>query len=209
MPGGPYVNGTAANEHAPDIEWRIRVVKEQNCCQRHSLFFNQIPKMMTIRCVLNVCKLLNLFPSKGGIPDVYSSRTILTDQQLDYDKHFCIQLGEYCQVHEEEKPCNREYARTHGAICLGPCGNLQGGFYFMRLASGKNITRYIWDDIPMTDTVIRRVNQLVRGQPKRFLFTDQKGRPIGNVELTGVDGEESQEKLDEDDDLELPNTVDE
>ena len=56
--------------------------------------------------------------------------------------------------------------------------------------------------------MIRRINQLGRGQPKHFIFTDQKGRPIGNVELTGVDGEESKEKIDEDDDLELPDKVD-
>ena len=58
----------------------------------------------------------------------------------------------------------------------------------MSLASGENITWYSWDAIPMTDTVIRRVNQLGRGQRKRFIFTDQKGQPIGNVKLTGVDG---------------------
>ena len=60
----------------------------------------------------------------------------------------------------------------------------------------------------MTDTVIHRFNQFVRFQPKCFIFTDQKGRPIGNVNLTRVDGEESQEDLDEDDDLELPDSVD-
>ena len=48
----------------------------------------------------------------------------------------------------------------------------------MSLASGKNITLYSWDAIPMTDTVICGVNQLGMGQPKRFIFTDQKGRPI-------------------------------
>ena len=116
---------------------------------------------------------------------------------------------EYCQVHEEDKPRNIEAARTQGAIFLGPCGNLQGGFYFMSLASGEKITWYSWDAIAMTDTVFRRINQLGRVQSKRFIFTDRKGRPIGNVELTGVDGEEDQEELDEDDDLELPDTVDE
>ena len=79
----------------------------------------------------------------------------------------------------------------------------------MILASGKNITQYSWDAIPMTDTVIHRFNQFVRVQPKCFIFTDQKGRPIGNVELTGVDGEEAQEELYEDDDLNLPDAVDE
>ena len=105
----------------------------------------------------------------------------------------CLQFGEYCQVREEDKPRNSESARTQGAIFLGPCGNLQGGFYFMSLASSKKITQYSWDDIPMTDTVILRVNQLGRDQPKRFIFTDQKGRPIGNVELAVVDSKEAQE----------------
>ena len=58
----------------------------------------------------------------------------------------------------------------------------------MNLASGKNITWYSWDAIPMTDIVIRRVNQLGRGQTKRCILTDQKGRPIGNVKITRVDG---------------------
>ena len=104
MHWGPYVNVTAANEHAPNIERIIRVVKEKTRCQQHSLSFNQIPKVMTIRCVLNVCKLLNFFPSKGGISDVYSSRTILTGQHLDYDNHFCLQFVKYYQVHEEDNP---------------------------------------------------------------------------------------------------------
>ena len=62
----------------------------------------------------------------------------------------------------------------------------------MSLASGENIVQYSWNAIPMTDTVICRVNQIGRGQPKRFIFTDLKGRPVGNVDLAGVDGEEAQ-----------------
>ena len=79
----------------------------------------------------------------------------------------------------------------------------------MSLVSGENITWYSWDAIPMTDTMIRRIKQLGRVQSKRFIFTDRNGRPIGSVELTRVDGEEAQEELDEDDDLELPDAVNE
>ena len=79
----------------------------------------------------------------------------------------------------------------------------------MSLASGEMITRYRWDTIPMTNTIIRCVNQLGRGQPKRFIFTDRKGRSIVNVKLTGADWKEDQEELDEDDDLELPDAGDE
>ena len=43
---------------------------------------------------------------------------------------------------------------------MGPSGNIQGGFKFMRLRSMKNITRRSWDMIPMTDTVIDWVKLL-------------------------------------------------
>ena len=39
----------------------------------------------------------------------------------------------------------------------------------------------------MPDTVITRVNILGKGQPSQLTFKDRKGRPIGDVELTGVD----------------------
>jgi hypothetical protein len=60
MPGGTMVNLTSANEHVPDIERRIRVVKERCRATRHSLPFELIPKLMTIHIVLNVVKLFNV-----------------------------------------------------------------------------------------------------------------------------------------------------
>jgi hypothetical protein len=58
MPGGPMVNLASANEHVPEIERRIRVVKERCWATRHSLPYERIPKLMTIHIVLNVVKLL-------------------------------------------------------------------------------------------------------------------------------------------------------
>jgi len=48
MPGGPLVNLASANEHVPEIERRIRVVKERTRGSRHSLPFQRIPKLLTI-----------------------------------------------------------------------------------------------------------------------------------------------------------------
>jgi hypothetical protein len=45
----------------------------------------------------------------------------------DYKKHLSLQVGQYCQVHEEDTPRNSQSPRTKGAISLGPSGNLQGG----------------------------------------------------------------------------------
>jgi hypothetical protein len=38
----------------------------------------------------------------------------------------------------------------------------------------------------MPDTVIAHVNALETDQPEQLIFTDQRGRPIGDVEIPGV-----------------------
>jgi hypothetical protein len=130
--------------------------------------------------------MLNFFPTKGGISENLSPKTIMSGEVLEYKKHLCLQIGQYCQVHEEETPRNSQVARTKGAISLGPSGNLQGGFKFMALDSGKKITRRNWDVIPMPDLVIARVNTLGKDQPEMFTFTDRHGRLIGDAETPVV-----------------------
>jgi hypothetical protein len=58
IPGGPMVNLTNTMEHMPEIERRIRLVKERCWATLHSLPFERIPKIMTVHIVLNVVKLL-------------------------------------------------------------------------------------------------------------------------------------------------------
>jgi hypothetical protein len=174
MPGGPRVNLTSANEHVPEIERRIRVVKERARSSRHSLPFNRIPRLLTIYIVFKAVKLLNYFPPKGGISDTVSPRTIMTGETLNYKTQLTLQIGQYCQVHEEFTPRNSQLPRTQGAICLGPSRNLQGGFKFMSLTSGKVISRCTWDNIPMPESVIKRVNDLGKDQPTQFIFTPQR-----------------------------------
>jgi hypothetical protein len=154
IPGGPVVNLASANEHVPEIERRIRVVKERWRSTRRSLPFDRIPKIMTIHIVLNVVKLLKFFSTKSGVSETLSPKTIMSGDTLDYKKHLSLEIGQYCQVHEEDHLCNRQLARTKGAIYLGTSGNMQGGFKFMGLNTGKKIVRRSWDVIPMPDVVI-------------------------------------------------------
>ena len=100
---------------------------------------------------------------------------------LDQENHLCLQFGEYSQVYEEELPRNSNKPRTLGYVCLGPTHNEQGGFKFMSLTTGSAITRYGWDQIPMPSSVIERVNRLGKNQPELFIFTDKKGRLIGEA----------------------------
>jgi hypothetical protein len=193
IPGGPMVNLASANEHVPEIERRIRVVKERWQAIRHSLPYERIPKLMMIHIVLNVVKLLNLFPTKGGVSDTLSPKTIMSGETLDFKKHLSLQIGQYCQVHEEDTPRNSQVVRTKGAISLGPSGNLKGGFKFMALNSGKKIVRRSWDVTPLPDVVINRGNELGKDQPRLMTFTDRHGRLIGDMEIPGVDSAEDED----------------
>jgi hypothetical protein len=55
-----------------------------------------------IHIVLNAVKMLNFFPMKGGISDTLSPKTIMSGETLNYKKHLSLQVGQYCQVHEED-----------------------------------------------------------------------------------------------------------
>ena len=65
----------------------------------------------------------------------------------------------------------------------------------------------------MPDTVIDWVNKLGESQSEYFIFINSRGRKIGEVDLTGVDGEITEAPLQiqnvENHDLDQPYVVDE
>jgi hypothetical protein len=165
---GVSLNITSANEHVPEIERRIRVLKERTRATRHTLPFTYLPKTMVVAMVRNSTTWINTFPAKGGVSATLSPRTVLTGERFDYNIHCHIAFGAYAQVHDEPTPSNPQIARTSGAICLGPAANLQGGYHFLHLTSGQKITRHRWTKLPMPKEVIAHVDALgkAEGQPK-------------------------------------------
>ena len=136
--GGPRVNLASASEHFPEIDRQIRVAKEIIGSIRHSLPFNTVPKLFMIHLVFQAIKIPNEFTVKGGISDTISSTKIMTGESMHYKKYLGLQIGHYCQLHEEDTSHNINQPRTKGAICMGPRGNIQGRFKFMSLRSMKN-----------------------------------------------------------------------
>ena len=86
LQGGTMINLASANEHVPEIERKIRVVKERCRAAQHGLPFQKIPKLLTIHIVLQIVKLFNLFPTKDGISDTLRPKTIMSGEILDYKK---------------------------------------------------------------------------------------------------------------------------
>ena len=130
---GVSLNTASASEYVPEIERQQRVIKERARACRHSLPFKMIPKIMITEMIYNCVLWISAFLPEGGVPDTISPRTLLTGLKFDYNCHCKLALGAYAQVYEENLSTNSQQSRTLGAICLGPSGNLQGGYKFMNL----------------------------------------------------------------------------
>jgi hypothetical protein len=176
--GWPWLNLTSANKHEPFIERRICVVKERVRLIRHSLPFQTIPKIILTHMVFYGVKLLNYFPAKGGVSEIYCPKTIMSGDIIIFKK-FSLPFGSYCQVHEEKLLRNRLVNRTLGAISLGPSRNAQGGHNCFTLNTSQAITRWSWDVIHITKSIVDRVNLIGRDQPIQTMFLDRAGNPIG------------------------------
>ena len=147
---------------------------------------------------------INSFPVKDGASDNLSPRTLITGVRLDANKHCKVPFGTYVQVAEENKPTNTTQTRTQGAIALGPSNNIQGGVRFMSLNTGKQFSsRRQFTVIPITDLIIKRVNDLAesQGQKADVKFFDQQGKEIKNG------NQEEPEEPDEETAEELPNVI--
>ena len=171
---GIVANFATRNEHVPEIERQHRVIKKRAraCC--YTLPFEVLPRLLLVEMINNCALWINMFPEKGGVINV-SPKTLMTGVKLDYNKHFRFPFGSYVQVHDEPSPTNSPTTRTIRAITLGPTGNLQGGFKFLNLWTGKKITIRNWTHLPMPIEVIKRVNEIgtAQGQPTLLTFQDR------------------------------------
>jgi len=115
---------------------------------------------------------VNNFRQSSRVQNIHSNGGTLTvdhrakllgyckrSDKVDFKKHLSLQVGQYCQVHENEEAHNSMKQRTRGAIVLGSSGNLQGGFIFMALDTGKKITRYAWETLPISQLQILSLSE--------------------------------------------------
>ena len=61
----------------------------------------------------------------------------------------------------------------------------------MSLNSAKDIIIKSWDTILMPDTVIDHANELDYNEPDQFIFTDHISCPIGDIDITSSDRDDS------------------
>ncbi len=91
-----------------------------------------------------------------------------------------IRFGSYVQVWEPSTQTNSLKMRQRAAIALGPSQTSTTSYLFMALDTGKIINRAQFTEIPMTKSVIARVNELGSGEPELLTWTNRRGEVIGN-----------------------------
>ncbi len=161
---GVDMNYANAEDHVPEAERNNRTIKERVRALVNGLPFKIMPRAMIRKLAMLCVKQLNMFPAKGGVSPYLSPYTIMTGKAVDYQKELKVPFGTSVQVIKEHKPHNTMEPRTIDAICLGPANNKQGGFELMALPSGRVITRARVKEIPMTDLVIERIEELADAQ---------------------------------------------
>ena len=188
---GIVLNSSSANEHVPEVERNIRLIKERIRAAMADLPYKILPNLMKKALLKLQVQWLNMLPRGNGISPTMSPRTIVHGTTPDFNVHCKVPFGSYCHVNDEPSPSNTTTPRTQGAIALNNDGNIQGGYNFLSLATGKELIRRHWIEIPITKDVIKQVETIARHEnnldedddvPEQFIFTHQDRTVIVDIE---------------------------
>ena len=114
---------------------------------------------MIVHLVASSVFWLNAFPPStpgAGLSDTKSTGQLILGNTVDYKKVCRLHPGEYFQVHQEDEPQNTiDIDQTISEISLGPQYNLQGGYFFEILLTGKRPRRSHWTLVKMAEDTRR------------------------------------------------------
>ena len=120
--------------------------------------FKHTFKIIIVHIVDSAIFCLNSFTSStpgSGLSDKKDPGQLLLESMSNYKRVCCLHPVEYVQVYQEYEHRNTiAIDWTVGAISLGPQYNLQGGYFFEVLLTGKHLRRSHWNSVKMTEDVI-------------------------------------------------------
>jgi hypothetical protein len=98
---------------------------------------------------------------------------------------------------------NTMATRTVGAIATRPTGNIQGGYYFIRLDTGRRIMRRDWTPLPMPSEVVDQIHRLARRAKASttLTFTNVRNEDL-EVLFANIPSDDESD-LDDDDNIKL------
>ena len=198
-------------EHVGIIERSIRTIKERARCICHALPYKSITRLMTKSVVRNCVKWLNAFPSENGISSTLSPCNLVEGKNKPDLGLKTISFGSYAMVFT--KTSNTMSHRSVPGVALEQC-NDHGGYYFMNLFTGKKISSNNWNELPIDDDAIVRVEELAYRELQPVMkdgypiFKWKTGEFIVNDEIENMSDENIENiEMNDDNDLEDSNEI--
>jgi hypothetical protein len=155
---GISLNIASKEEHVPEVERQIWVIKERTRSIVQTLPYSKMPNKMKIAMIYYVVYWLNVMPKHDQ--RLSPRNIIMGEEKLDYKKVCQLSFVAYVQVHDDLDITNTMESRTTGAVNLGPTGNLQGTHPLLTLKTGELLVRRRWTELPVPSDVVYRLEEL-------------------------------------------------
>ena len=110
---GLNMNPTATRKNVPEIERKIRIIKERAQSIRIKILFKRTPNRIIIELLKFVVMWFRAFLVKSGVSYAFIPHTIMNGTTLDWQKHCKASFGAYWEVHEDNRPLNNITTSKH------------------------------------------------------------------------------------------------
>ena len=130
---------------------------------------------MILGCVVFSIKSLNNEIGMCKLSSGYSAHALVTGQPpLKYEEMAIMSYGDYAEVYAAYNIKSSNEKRTIRAIALYPSSNMQGGWMFMSLSTGRILHRRQWKKLPINNRIIDRVEELGNREKQVFVSSNFK-----------------------------------
>jgi len=185
-------NYAPQGEHVPAAERNNRTIADRIRVAVHCLPCHNIPRLLLKHVAISETEKLIWFPAEGGLSDTFTPHQFLELPPIDWNKDVKILQGSYCQAFTECTIKNDLKPRILDTLFLTPMKNKQGGYVMLNLATNKEIASTCITQVPITDLVIRTVEELAAQDGMTPLKVENRTRTMiyNNDMLPGIDCEE-------------------
>ncbi|CAJ1934587.1 unnamed protein product [Cylindrotheca closterium] len=179
-----HMNYARKGEHDPKAEQNNQHFKALLQVHFHRMPFKAIPKKLT--------KISNYYPAKGGLSEYYSPHMIMHQRMVDASKEFVAKIGAYVHGYGHDTK-NNMAAQTIKGVYMGPTDDIQEGHRIYDLNTKCKARRAKIKVLPMTDQVIKIIEEHARleGVTELRTYSKRNGELILDGDLLeGVDPDE-------------------
>ena len=149
--------------HVGVCERKNRVIQDRYRAVKNGLWF--VLPLILVRWLVYYCvSRINMLPSHQHF-DLTSPKENFTGKKVDFKRDLRLSFGDYVHVHEDRAITNTSKARTEEAIFLFPLSNYAGSGQFLKLETGKVVSRRHYTLLPVVpEGTLQRINAIAAAE---------------------------------------------